>query len=184
MQNENHIPNPKPLKIEAKLASFIAAGSLAVLTTLSLWRFELRSIAQLCLQSGALSIGIWLALYFFLYRKLHNPISFDYKFLIICIFSSVFFSYQIIPPQINIHSRYVLTVIITSFMFLFFYLSFLVPLINHEKIHWNSIFSTLAFICGFAGMLIVIINSLSVRMYGDDFCNDSTAKRYHKMVKV
>ena len=168
MQNKNQIQNPKPLNIEAKPASFLAAGSLAVLINLSFWRYELNSILRLFLQSGVLSIGIWLGLHYFFYRKLRNPISFDYKVLIICIISSFFFSFQIIPPQVT-YIRYVLTVVITSFMFLFFYLSFLIAFINNEKIRWNSFFSTLAFICGFAGMLIIIISSLSARMYSDDF---------------
>jgi len=170
MQNKNQIPDPGSLKIKAKLASFIAAGSLAVLTVLSSWSFELRSILRLFLMSGVLSIGIWVGLYYFLYRKLRDPISFDYKFLIICIISSVFFSFRIVPPQHNIYIRHVITIVITAFMFLFFYLSFLTVLINNEKIHLGNIFPTLVFVCGFAGMMIIIINSLSIRLYSDDFC--------------
>jgi len=170
LHKNKQTPHPKPLIIEAKPASIIAAGSLAVLTILFFWGFELRSISRLFLQSVVLMVPLWLGLYFFLYRKLSFSISFDFKVLITGILLSVFFSYQIIAPQINL-SNYVFMIVITSLMFLLFYLSFLMTLLNNEKMRLNNIFLTLAFIFGFIGTLIVIFNSLSIRMYGDDFCS-------------
>ena len=168
--HNNKIPKSKPLIIKEKLASIVAAGSLAVLTILFFWGFELRSISRLFLQSIVLMVPLWLGLYFFLYRKLSLSISFDLKVLITGVLLSILFSYQIIAPQINLFN-YVFMIVITSLMFLLFYLSFLMSLLNNEKMRLNNIFSTLAFIIGLIGTVIVIINSLSIRMYGDDFCS-------------
>lgn len=170
MHEEDKNLNPKSIYIGAKAASFLAAGSLAVLITLSLWKFELRSISRLLLQSSLLSVVIWLGLYFFFYQKLSNPIRFDHKTLVICAIASLFVGFQFTPQQ-GTSLRYVVMIAISSAMLLLINLSFLMALADREKIPWKTIFLVFAFICGLLGMLIIITNSFSVRMYADDFAN-------------
>ncbi len=159
----------KSITLNNLTASFLAAGALAVLITLSLWKFELRSISRLLLQCGALAAVIWLLLYFLFYRKLINPIQFDLKTLLLCAAASFFISFQIIPQQVS--ARYVLVIVLSAIAFLLVNLTLLLALANRENIPWNTIFMTSALVCGLLGLAIILFNALSVRIYGDDFAN-------------
>ncbi len=73
MPKEEPHPQPKLITISALAASILAAGALAVLALLFLWKFELRSLSRFLLLGGALAAGFWLVLYFLFYRKLGQP---------------------------------------------------------------------------------------------------------------
>lgn len=158
----------RAMTIQALPASIAAAASMAVLITLSFWNFELRSLLRLSWQSGALSVVIWLAVYFLFYRKHRQPVEINLMAFMISAIAAIFLSYQVIPPQ-NPMSRYIGIMVIASAAFVVFYFTCLQALFSITRINENSLFLSMALICGLAGMLIILINSLSARMYGDDF---------------
>lgn len=149
--------------------SFAAAAPLSTLVALSFWGFELRSFAKLSLYSTLTLAVIWPLLYFLFFRKFNQPIQVDLMGLLSALVTALLFGGLITPAQVN-QSRYILALALTTLLFMFFYLAFLLPILRMQGVHWERILHILASLCGAGGLLILLFNTFSSRIYADDFC--------------
>jgi len=155
------IINPLP-------ASILAAVSLAVLITLAFWKFELRSIFRLGWQSAALSFVLWAGVYYLIYRKHQLTATIHIAALIISAAASIFLSAHVVPFHES-STRTAMAVAAASIAFLGFFLICLPTIFQSGKVGTTKVFTSMVILLGVAGMSIIFINSLSVRMYSDDF---------------
>ncbi len=156
------------ITIQPLPASILAAVSLAMLITLAFWKFELRSIFRLGLQSAALSVVIWAGIYYLIYRKRQLTATIHIAALIISAAASIFLSAHIVPFHES-STRTALAVAVASTAFLGFFLTCLQVIFHTDKISTAGVYTSAAALFGFSGMIIILINSNSVRMYSDDF---------------
>lgn len=168
MPKEEPHPQSKSITISALAASILAAGALAVLALLFLWKFELRSLSRFLLLGGGLAAGFWLVLYFIYYRKLGSPLRLDLKILLISAVASLLLSLQVTPPQASI-PRYLLVIALGAAGFWLANAAFLFPLAERWKLAWEAVFKAAALACALAGLAVIFFNALSVRLYADDF---------------
>jgi len=161
--------NPKAVSRERLLFTILSAASLAGLMVLTTWNFELRSLRSLAVQSILLTFCLAIPLYVLFFGK-REPIQPAIPAAWLAgILVSIFFALLVTPAQ-SFSPRYFLSLAITAAACLVFNLAFLLPLIiHHTKIPVRGL-SWLALLGGLTGMAILLYNSLSTRMYGDDFC--------------
>ncbi len=151
------------------LLTILSAASLAGLMVLTTWNFELRSVRSLVIQSTLLAICLAIPLHLLVFKKKETirpaaPASWPAGILVSFIFS------MLVTPAQNFSPRYFLSLAITAAACLVFNLVLLLPLITcHAKTPVRGL-TWLTLVGGWIGMGILLFNSLSTRMYGDDFC--------------
>ncbi len=151
------------------LFTILPAASLAGLMVLTAWNFELRSLRSLVAQSALLALCLAIPLYFMVLGKKEPirpaaPASWPAGILV-----SVIFAILVTPGQ-NFSPRYFLSLAITAAACAVFNLFFLLPLIIRRAEMPARGLAWLTLAGGLTGMGILLYNSFSTRMYGDDFC--------------
>jgi hypothetical protein len=159
----------KPSFFHQALPTILTAIPLAVLMVLTVWGFELRSLRNLAIQSSVVALCLALPVYTLVFRKnkISLPSSSSFWMAGICL--SIAFALLVVPSQSAI-LRYFLTLVITAVACLILSMIFLLPLFTHFVEIPAGGMASLTLLGGLIGMGILLYNSLSARMYGDDFC--------------
>ncbi len=169
MRNRNSNSNTSEFPSKAIFYSVGTASSLAILIILIKWGFELRSLTKLIVQAGMLVIPLSVLFFHFIFRKAVLADHIDYWTIGIGICTSILTSSQVVSPPLT-GTRYALTFILTSAIFLILYYFVISPLFRIGNIPWERIVVCTTLISGLIGMVLIFTDSLYSRMYSDDFC--------------
>lgn len=163
------IINHKHPKVIQAMLSILAAISLAVLIVLTNWNFELRSLQKLAIQTGIVALVLLPLLYWFVFCRIREQIIFKADFLVIFTLVTTLLGVLVVPEQTSI-LRYMVTLVVTIFSGLALLVSLYQSRIIIKSERVARLVLLVMVIGGAAGMAILLFNSLSMRMYGDDFC--------------
>jgi len=148
--------------------SIVAAVSLALVAVLANWGFELRSMQKLAVQAGILSLALWPLLYGFVFHKLQPDIALKPDFLIFSALLCILLALLVVPQQISA-GRWIIALAITSLSCMGVVTGLFTSQLSEKPYTPLQVLFSLALVGGLIGMGIFLFNSLSVRMYGDDF---------------
>lgn len=170
LNNLSKTSSSKSMRISREFTCAIAAVSLAVLTILAVWSFELRSFLKLIGWGLALSVMFSAFLYLLFFRKFPSRIEFDFGLGACALAASLLFVMLVFLPAPS-DPRELAAAGIVFWAFFSFCVFLIYPINSFIRTGLlGKVFIFSALIFGFFGLGIILFNGLSVRMYGDDFC--------------
>ena len=163
-------PFNKSIRFSREIACALAAASLAVFSILAFWSFEIHSFQKLFNWGVALTVTFFAVLFLAFFRKFPRKIEFDFAFIAGALVASLVFILLALQPDPT-DPRALASAGLVFFAFLSFCLFLINPIHYYLGISpLKQIFFFSVLMLGFFGIGILLINGLSVRMYGDDFC--------------
>lgn len=149
--------------------SMIAAASLGVLIVLVSWDFELRTIYKLAVYSAIIGLLVCPLWYWYLLRAVSPQALFRTGHFLLCGLLILLANLLVVPFYISA-GRTIATVALVTISAMGTTAG-VYPFLFSRGFHWNlRTILVLLILGGAVGTGIVLFNSFSVRMYGDDFC--------------
>jgi len=151
------------------LYALIISGALALLVTLAIWSFELRSVVKWLLRAGFLAIPFTALLYFIYFRKRTYVLKLEKWSTLLGIGISLVFALQLVPSQIT-PARTLIVNLLTAGLFFTLFIFILEILTVNADWPLRKIVTGIILLSGIIGMGLIFDNSLNARLYSDDLC--------------